>query len=581
MTQLQIIHYAHRYGVIKGLAGAAVVQHRFAVGAHPRLRKRRIQIRFLSAVEYRGGNVPAQLSCRHAQMHLKHLSHIHSGRHAQRVKHYLHRSSVRQEGHVLLRQYARNNTLVSVTARHLVAHGDLSLLGNVYAHHLGNARRKLVLVFTGKGLYIHYDSRLAVRHAQRCVTGLTRLFAEYRAQQTLLRRHLGLALGRNLTYQYVSRTHLRTYADNAVFVKILQRILADVGYLLGYLLRSQLRIPCLALILFNMNRGEYIVFDQLLAQQHRVLVVVALPRHERYQHVAPKRYLALIGGRSVRNGLTGNHLLALLYYRALVYAGALVGALELQQVILLLSALFVGNNYLRRIHIGNSTALACKHRNAGILRRLVFYAGCHDRRLRAQQRHCLTLHVRAHQRTGGVIVFQEGDHRRRHRYYLAGGYVNIVHLRGAHLGKRLLSAHALAAHRDPLVYKAVVLIQRLIGLRNYKAVLLIRRKIIHHVHYMVFLVAVLVGYLLHAAVRRFNKAVLVYARIGGKRADKPYVLSFRGLYRAHASVMGVVHVTHLKGRPVTVKTSRSQRGQTALMRQLRKRVVLIHELRKL
>jgi hypothetical protein len=38
-----------------------------------------------------------------------------------------------------------------------------------------------------------------------------------------------------------------------------------------------------------------------------------------------------------------------------------------------------------------------------------FQAGAHHRRVRADERHGLALHVRAHERAVGVVVFEEGN----------------------------------------------------------------------------------------------------------------------------------------------------------------------------
>ena len=73
-------------------------------------------------------------------MDLKHLSDVHTGRHAQRVQHNVQRTSVWQERHIFHRKHAGNDTLVSVTSGHLVTHGDLSLLSDVDADCLVYAR---------------------------------------------------------------------------------------------------------------------------------------------------------------------------------------------------------------------------------------------------------------------------------------------------------------------------------------------------------------------------------------------------------------------------------------------------------
>jgi hypothetical protein len=49
------------------------------------------------------------------------------------------------------------------------------------------------------------------------------------------------------------------------------------------------------------DRGEDVVGDDALGEQDRVLEVVAVPRHERDQHVAAERELAEIGRGTVRD----------------------------------------------------------------------------------------------------------------------------------------------------------------------------------------------------------------------------------------------------------------------------------------
>ena len=57
-----------------------------------------------------------------------------------------------------------------------------------------------------------------------------------------------------------------------------------------------------------------------------------------------------------------------------------------------------------------------------------FHAGADERRLGANQRHRLALHVRAHQRAVGVVVLEKRNERRRHRYQLLRRHVHEVDL---------------------------------------------------------------------------------------------------------------------------------------------------------
>ena len=74
--------------------------------------------------------------------------------------------------------------------------------------------------------------------------------------------------------------------------------------------------------------------DQLLADDDGVLEVVAVPRHERDQHVAAQGQLAVVVAAPVGDDLALLDLLAHLDDRLLVEAGALVEADELAQDVL-------------------------------------------------------------------------------------------------------------------------------------------------------------------------------------------------------------------------------------------------------
>ena len=69
--------------------------------------------------------------------------------------------------------------------------------------------------------------------------------------------------------------------------------------------------------------------DDPLGDQDRVLEVVAVPRHERDEHVAAERELAELGRRAVGDDVALLRPVALPHQRTLVDAGVLVRALEL------------------------------------------------------------------------------------------------------------------------------------------------------------------------------------------------------------------------------------------------------------
>ena len=86
---------------------------------------------------------------------------------------------------------------------------------------------------------------------------------------------------------------------------------------------------------------------------------------------------------------------------------------------------------------------------------------------------------------------------------------------------------------------------------------------------------------LDAAVGRLDEAVLVDAREARERADEADVRAFRRLNRADAAVVSGVHVADFEAGALTRETTRPKGGEAALVRDLRERVGLVHELREL
>ncbi len=83
------------------------------------------------------------------------------------------------------------------------------------------------------------------------------------------------------------------------------------------------------------------------------------------------------------------------------------------------------------------------------------------------------------------------------------------------------------------------------------------------------------------AIRALDEAVLVDAREAGERRDQPDVRSFRRLDRADAAVVRRMHVADFESRAFAREAARSQGRKTPLVRDLRQRVGLVHELREL
>ena len=85
-------------------------------------------------------------------------------------------------------------------------------------------------------------------------------------------------------------------------VEVLQGLFADVRDVAGDLFLAELRVAGDALELLDVNRGEDVVLGDALGDEDRVLEVVALPRHERDEHVLAERELAHVAARDRRRG---------------------------------------------------------------------------------------------------------------------------------------------------------------------------------------------------------------------------------------------------------------------------------------
>src|SRR4051812_33211059 len=502
------------------------------------------------------------------EVHLEDLTDVHAAGDAERVQDDVDRRAVLEERHVLLRQDLRDDPLVAVAPGELVAVGDLAHLRDVDPDQLVDAGGQLVAVLAREHADADDLARLAVLDLQRRVADLARLLTEDRAEQALLGGQLGLALGRDLADEDVAGHDLGTDADDAALVEVGEDLLGDVRDVPGDLLGTELGVAGVDLELLDVDRGQDVVLHEALRQDDRVLVVVALPRHEGDEQVLAQRHLALVGARTVGDDLADLDPLTLFDHRGLVDRGALVRAAELQQTVGLPGAVVGHDRDVVGGGVLDHTGLLGHHDVAGVDRGTQLHAGADQRRLAAQQRHGLTLHVRAHERTVGVVVLEERDHRRRDRGHLPRRDVHVVDvLRG-----EVVDLAALGADQDPLLGEAALRVERRVGLRDDEAVLLVGGQVVD-----------LVGDLavLDLAVRRLDEAERVDPAEGRQRADQADVRAFRGLDRAHPAVVARVHVADLHAGPLTGQTAGAQRRQAALVGQARERVGLVHELGQL
>ena len=446
---------------------------------------------------------------------------------------------------------------------------------------VGGGELLLLEVDAARDLDVHDDAIDARGDDERSVLHVGGLLAEDRAEEFLLGGELGLGLRGDLADEDVAGLHLGADADDAVVVEVLEGFLAHVRDVARNLLRPELGVTGGDLEFLDMDRGEDVLLEDLLGDEDGVLEVVAVPRHERDEHVAAQGHLALVGRGTVGDDVAGLHLLAALDDRALVEAGAGVRAHELAELIHPDVALLVGlrvalevaghltvlgDDDALGIHRGDDAGLKGDEHRLGVAGNALLDAGAHDGRVGLEERHALALHVRTHERAIGVVVLEERDQ--------AGGDGDELLGRDIHEVDRLgvdFEEVAAVAHSD-LADEVALLVELGVGLGDDLALLLVGGEVLDLVRHA----AVLAD-----AVRRLDEAELVDAGIEREGVDETDVRTFGGLDRADAAVVRGVHVAHLEAGAVAVETARPERGETTLVRQFRERVDLVHELREL
>ena len=196
----------------------------------------------------------------------------------------------------------------------------------------------------------------------------------------------------------------------------------------------------------------------------------------------------------------------------------------------------------------NDTGILSQYTHTGVNGCFACDTGINNRSLCRQKRHCLTLHVRSHQRTVRIIVLQERNHGSCHGEYHLRGYVHQVDI-------LLLERSCLfsVTSRNVIMNEIAIFIQWLIRLCNNEVVLFISGQI----NNIIRNTRVLRICLINHTIWRLDKSIGVYSCIRCQRVDQTDVRTLRGLNRAHTSIMGVVNISNLESGTISGQTARS------------------------
>ena len=275
------------------------------------------------------------------------------------------------------------------------------------------------------------------RSLQRSILHITSLVTENGTEQFFLRRRIGLALGRNLTYKDVARFDARTDTDNTIVVQILGCLFTDIGDIRGQFFHTTLGFANLQRKLLHMNRRQQVLSNDPFVQHNGILVVISLPRHISNQKVLTQRQFTILRRIALSQDLAFGHTLTLVANRTQVNRHILVRATPLRNSVFLQRRLeadkffvlrtVIQNANSRGIHKVNHTVAFSRNLCARIAGQLTLDARAHDRSLGTQQRNSLAHHVRSHQSAVGVIMLQERNQRSRNRSNLLGRNIHQFH----------------------------------------------------------------------------------------------------------------------------------------------------------
>ena len=385
---------------------------------------------------------------------------------------------------------------------------------------------------------------------------------------------MGFTLRRHLTDEHIASLHFSTNLNNARFVQTAQLIFAQVGNVARNFFSAQLGIASNHREFFNVDRSVTVVGNNTFADQHRIFVVITIPRHEGDQHVLAEGQFSDISRSAVSKHITLSNVVTLHDNRTLVNVRRLVRARELLKRVNIntsfaSNAFFVvhTNHNTIGVNIVNNATTTSLNGRLRVHCHRTFNACTHNRFFWTQARHALTLHVRTHQSTVRVIVFQERNQSGSARNDLSWRHVHVLDAIGASQ-----NGFPIVTSRDQLLSQTPVFIHFSVSLSN-EVTTFFNSGQIHN-----FLRSDAID---HLTVWGFQETVFVKASIKSQRVDQTNVRTFRRFNRAHTTIVSRMHVTHFKARAFTSQTTWTQSRNTTLVRNFRKRVGLVHKLGQL
>ena len=186
---------------------------------------------------------------------------------------------------------------------------------------------------------------------------------------------------------------------------------------------AELGVANLGALLDNVKGGQVVLFHEAAGDEDGVLVVVPSPGNETDQEVLTQGQLSFVGTGVVGDDLPRLDPVTLLDDGPLGHHGVLVRASILQEVVevgsdgdvphLLLPFVLDLDDDSLGVDLLDDTGPSGNHDGSATAAGDRFDSGPHHGGVGPDQGDRLTLHVRTHEGTVGVVVLQEGDEPRR------------------------------------------------------------------------------------------------------------------------------------------------------------------------
>ena len=159
-----------------------------------------------------------------------------------------------------------------------------------------------------------------------------------------------------------------------------------------------------------------------------------------------------------------------------------------------------------------------------------------------QKRYCLTLHVRTHQCTVGIIMFNKRNH-----WSCNWNNLNRTYTDKVNFWCRFHNEFRTVSYRNNVIFKCSVFIQ--FNIRRSTTVVFIG--ICCHINNFVSYNTVF-----YNKERRFNKAIIVYSCVSSQWTNQTCVRTFRSFNRTNTSVVRRVNITNRETCSFSLQTTR-------------------------